>query len=125
MMRKDLQKGLYEAEEATEYMNASKRIQIAVKKASKVGMDRFLLRGDKNLSKQNHSKRVYQLIKDLISSKKGRSTTIQNRTGKCLTEETEILSRWTEYCSELYNHERCGDNIVLDCSQPKKKKIYY
>ena len=48
-------------------MNASKRIQIAVKKASKVGMDRFLLRGDRNLSKQNHSKRVYQLIKDLIS----------------------------------------------------------
>ena len=23
----------------------------------------------------------------------------------------------TDYCSELYNHENCGDNAVLDCSQ--------
>ena len=42
----------------------------------------------------------------------------QDRSGKCLTEEQENLSKWTEYCSELYNHESCGDNAVLDCSQP-------
>ena len=29
-----------------------------------------------------------------------------------------ILSRWTEYCSELYNRGRYGDNAVLDCNQP-------
>ena len=28
-----------------------------------------------------------------------------------------ILSRWTEYCSELYNWESYGDNTVLDSSQ--------
>ena len=28
-----------------------------------------------------------------------------------------ILNRWTEYCSELYNHETNGDNAVLDCNQ--------
>ena len=28
-----------------------------------------------------------------------------------------ILSRWTEYCSELYNYESYGDNTVLDCRQ--------
>ena len=41
--------------------------------------------------------------------------------GKCLTEEKEILSRWTEYCSELYNYKSCGDNTVLDCSQPPEE----
>ena len=56
-------------------------------------------------------------MKHLTSEKQGRSSTIQDRSRKCLTEEKEILSRWTEYCSELYNHERCGDNAVLDCSQ--------
>ena len=56
-------------------------------------------------------------MKDLTSEKQGRYSTIQDRSGKCLTEEQEILSRWTEYCSELYNHESCGDNAVLDCSQ--------
>ena len=35
----------------------------------------------------------------------------------------EILSRWTEYCSELYNYESCGDNSVLDCSQPPEEDL--
>ena len=35
----------------------------------------------------------------------------------------EILSRWTEYCSELYNYESCGDNAVLDCSQPPEEDL--
>ena len=70
---------------------------------------------------KNNSKRAYKLVKDLTSEKEGRSSTIQDKPGKCLTEETEILSRWTEYCSELYNYESCGDNAVLNCSQPRKE----
>ena len=58
------------------------------------------------------------MVKDLTSEKQGRSSTIQDKSGKSLTEEKEILSRWTEYCSELYNYESCGDNAVLHCSQP-------
>ena len=49
-------------------------------------------------------------------------TSIQDKSGKCLTEEKEILSRWIEYCSELYNYESCGDNTVLDCMQPAPRK---
>ena len=60
---------------------------------------------------------AYQLVKDLTSEKQGRSSVIQDKYGECLTEEKEILSRWTEYCSELYNYESCGDDTVLDCSQ--------
>ena len=26
-------------------------------------------------------------------------------------------------CSELYNYESCGDNAVLDCSQPLKEDL--
>ena len=48
---------------------------------------------------------------------------LQDKSGKCLTEEKEILSRWTEYCSELYNYESCGDNAVLDCSQPPEEVL--
>ena len=58
-----------------------------------------------------------QLVKDLTAEKQGRSITVQDKSGKCLTEEQEILSRWTEYCSELYNYKSYGDNTVLDCSQ--------
>ena len=62
-------------------------------------------------------------MKDLTSEKQGRSSTIQDKSGKCLIEEKEILSRWTEYCSELYNYESCGDNAVLDCSQPPEEDL--
>ena len=56
-------------------------------------------------------------------SREGPSSTIQDKSGKCLTEEKEILSRWTEYCSELYNYESCGDNALLDCSQPPEEDL--
>ena len=58
-----------------------------------------------------------------MNTKNCRSSTIQDKSGKCLTEEKEILSRWTEYCSELYNYESCGDNAVLDCSQPLEEDL--
>ena len=62
-------------------------------------------------------------MKDLTSEKQDRSSTIQDKSGKCLTEENEILSRWTEYCSELYNYESCGDNAVPDCSHPQEEDL--
>ena len=51
------------------------------------------------------------------------SAVIQDKSGKCLTEEQEILSRWTEHCSELYNHVSCGDNAVLGCSQSQEEDL--
>ena len=72
---------------------------------------------------KNNSKRAYQLVKDLTSEKQSMSSAIQDKSGKCLTEEKEILSRWTEYCSELNNYESCGDNAVLDCSQPPEEDL--
>jgi len=61
-----------------------------------------------NLSK-NNSKKAYELVKELPSTKQERSTVIQNKKGEPLTEEGDILKRWTEYCSELYNYKTNGD----------------
>ena len=65
----------------------------------------------------NNSKRAYQLLKDVTTVKQGKATAVQDRSGKCLTEERQILNRWTQYCSELYNYEANGDPSVLNCSQ--------
>ena len=67
--------------------------------------------------KKNNSKRAYQMMKDLTTVKQGKATTVQDRSGKCLTEERQILSRWTEYCSELYNYKANGDPSVLNSPQ--------
>ena len=63
--------------------------------------------------KKNNSKKAYQLVKDLTSTKKVRTSTIQNKDGKSLTEDQDILKRWTEYCLELYNYTATGDSGVL------------
>ena len=54
-------------------------------------------------------------MKDLTTVKQGKATTVQDRSGKCLTEDRQILNRWTEYCSELYNYKANGDPSVLNC----------
>ena len=56
-------------------------------------------------------------MKDLTTVKQGEMTTVQDRLGKCLTEERQILNRWIEYCSELYNHKANGDPSVLNRPQ--------
>ena len=120
--RRDLKKKRYEAEGAKEYREANRRIQKAVKKAKEDWIGAQCEEIETCLNK-NNSKRAYQLVKVLTSEKQGMSSTIQDKSGKCLTEEKEILSRWTEYCSELYNYEGCGDNTVLDCSQPPEEDL--
>ena len=120
--RRDLKKKRYKAEGAKEYREANRRIQKAVKKAKNDWIGAQCEEIETCLNK-NNSKRAYQLVKDLTSEKQGRSSTIQDKSGKYLTEEKEILSRWTEYCSELYNYESCGDNTVLDCSQPPEEEL--
>ena len=64
---------------------------------------------EENLRK-NNSKRVYQLVKDVTTVKQGKATTIQDHSAKYLTEERQILKRWTEYCSELYSYKANGDH---------------
>ena len=91
-------------------------IKRCTKKAQENWMGEQCSETEEHLRK-NNSKRAYQLVKDLTSVKQGKSTAVQDLTGKCLTEEREISNRWTEYCSELYNHKVNGDSLVLNCLQ--------
>ena len=90
--RRDLKKKRYEAEGAKEYSEANRRVQKAVKKAEEDCIGAQCEEIETCLNK-NNSKRAYQLVKDLTSEKQGRSSTIQDKSGKCPTEEKEILSR--------------------------------
>ena len=87
-------------------------IKRCMKKAKENWMGEQYSEIEENLMK-NNGKRVYQLVKELTAVKKGKAATVQDRSGKCLTEERQILNRWTEYCSELYNHKASGNPSVL------------
>ena len=87
-----------------------------MKKAKENWMAKKCSEIEENLRK-NNSKRAYQLVKDLTTVKQGKATTVQDPSGKYHTEEWQILNRWTEYCSELYNYKANGDPLVLNCPQ--------
>ena len=42
---------------------------------------------EEHLQKKSNSKKAYQLVKELTSSQQVKTTTIQDKAGKCLTEE--------------------------------------
>ena len=65
------------------------------------------MRGDLNLPEQKEQQESISAGEGSNLRETGQLSTIQDKSGKCLTEEKEILSRWTEYCSELYNYESC------------------
>ena len=84
--KRDLKKKRYEAEGEKEFREANRRIQKAMKKAIEDWIGAQYEEIETCLNKSN-SKRAYQLVKDLISEKQSRSSAIQDKSGKCLTEE--------------------------------------
>ena len=67
--------------------------------------------------RKNNSKKAYQLVK------RNRVNLQPYKTSQgSVSEENEILNRWREYCSDLYNYETDGHPIVLDCPQIPEEK---
>ena len=107
--RRNLKKSKYDSiEEADKYRQADKRVKMNMRKAKENWIAEQCKDIDKNL-KLNNTKKAYQVVKDLTNNKQGRPSTILDKDGKCLTESKDILSRWTEYTSELYSHSTTGD----------------
>ena len=84
---------------------ANQQVKKGARKAKETWIEEQCQGIEENLQK-NNSKKANQLVKELTSSKQGRTTTIQDKAGKCITEEQDILKRWTKYCSELYTHSQ-------------------
>ena len=77
-----------------------------IKKGMKRAMENWIGEQCQNIDdclKKNNSKKAYKLVQDLTGTKQERTATTQDKGGTRLTENEDILKRWTEYCSELYN----------------------
>ena len=101
--KRELRKKRFEPDGSEKYKEVNNNINWCMKKAKENWIGEQCSEVEENL-RMNNSKRAYQLVKDLTTVKQGKPTTVQDRPGKCPTEERQILNRWTEYCSELYNY---------------------
>ena len=93
--RRDLKKKRGEPEGATDYREIKRKIRTEMKIAKDTWIQGQCQEVQACL-RNNNSKKAYQLVKNLTTEKQGKSTTIQDKSGKCLTEKNEILNRWTE-----------------------------
>ena len=77
------------------YKEVKDNIKRCTKKAKENWIGEQCSEIEENLRK-NNGKRAYQLVKYLTTVKQGKATTVQDRSGKCLTEGRQMLNRWTE-----------------------------
>ena len=96
--RRELGKNRFEPEGFEKYKKVNNSIKRCMKKAKENCIGEQCSNIEENLRK-NNSNRAYQLVKDFTIVKQRRGPTVQDRSGKCLTGERQILNRWTEYCS--------------------------
>ena len=62
---------------------------------------------------------VYQIVNKYLTKRKDKITVnVHDKEGKCITDNIEVLKRWTEYYSELYTHNAEGDISVLIVNEP-------
>ena len=89
--RGELRKKRCEPEGSEKYKEVNNSIKRCMQKAKENWIGEQCTEIEEILRK-NNSKRAYQLVKDLTTVKQGKATTNQDRSGKCLTEEREILN---------------------------------
>ena len=70
---------------------------------------------------RNNTKKAYQIVNELTKKKDKIIVNVHDKDGKCITDKTEVLKRWTEYCSELYTHNAEGDISVLTVNEPSNQ----
>ena len=107
-----MQKEKNTEEGATKYSEISKKIRKGMEKAREDCIEEQCTEIEDCLT-NNNSRKAYQVVKELIKQRQVKVNTIQDKEGKCLTEEKDVINRWTEYCSELYNFQTKGDPSVL------------
>ena len=93
--RRELRKNRFEPEGYEKYKEVSNNIKRCMKNAKENWTGEQCGEIEENLRK-NNTKRAYQLVKDLATVTQGKATTVQDRSGKCLPQERQILNRWKE-----------------------------
>ena len=81
--RREVKQSKNTTEGAKLYREANQQVKKGMIKAKETWIEEQCQGIEENLQK-NNSKKAFQLVKDLTSSKQGRTTTIQDKAGKCL-----------------------------------------
>ncbi|KAL8610857.1 hypothetical protein ACOMHN_056712 [Nucella lapillus] len=100
------------SDQAQHYNIINKNIRAKMKDAKENWITEQCNNIDKGM-REGNSKVAFKSLKTLSKIQQAKSSVIKDNNGSLLTEETEVLRRWTEYCQELYNYELKPDTSFL------------
>ncbi len=92
--RRELKKKKGDTEGRERYKKVNTEIRNILKKAKEKWIKKQCVSIENNL-KNNNTKMAYQTVKELTNTQQRRVSVIQDKSGKCLTEEHEVLTRFT------------------------------
>ena len=98
-----------------------KQINITIKKDMRIAKEIWINNKCTDIGEcliRNNTKKAYQIVNELTKKKDKIIVNVHDKDGKCITDKTEVLKRWIEYCSELYTHNAEGDISVLTVNEP-------
>ena len=98
------------------YRDVNNKIRKGIKMFEEKWLEEKCVEIENNINR-NNTKMVCQILKEMTREKKSWINIIQDKPGRCLTLEKELMGRWTDYCSELYAMmpKDCMDHVVLNC----------
>jgi hypothetical protein len=64
--------------------------------------------------KKGNNKVAFRTLKTLTQPKQSRIKLIEDKDRQLLTEKEPIMTRWAEYCRELYNYNLEPDHQLLN-----------
>lgn len=106
---------------ADKYRLVNKQIRKRMKKAKEDWIEDQCCNVEEGLANGN-SKKAYETLRILTKTQQRAATVIEDSSGQLLTENTAVLSRWTEYCRDLYNHKTEPDLSILQNDQDGARK---
>jgi exonuclease III len=118
--RRELRHDKYTSQESrTEYQKANREVRKKMKEAKEEWIEEQCDSIDKEMT-TGSSKQAYSTLKTLTKTSQPKASVIADADGNLLTESAAVLSRWTEYCSDLYNYPLQPDSSLLQ-SQPRQE----
>ena len=97
--QRQLKKDKSTTEGATKYGEINNAIKRGMTRTNENWIEEQCSKIEDNINK-NNSKRAFQIVNNL-TKKTTKTSSIQDKDGKMLTEEKDISNRWKEYCSDL------------------------
>ncbi|GFN74779.1 RNA-directed DNA polymerase from mobile element jockey-like [Plakobranchus ocellatus] len=94
-IRRSLKKRKKESEGSKQYRETNVKVKRSIKEATEKWIE-YQCEDIENSLKYNNCNKAYKIVKELTDTKQARAITIESKEGKCLTQEKEILERWTD-----------------------------